>query len=140
MHARLTGHTDIRRLIQTFDDTVQEICRATCKPLKTPTKKLRGKTVPWWSDALTTMRKRTNALRSLYQRTKINNGLMESRSPIRHSEDSISSCHKKGKNTILKETLHCNITDESMEWDIQNRLAKHDRRQIRQLYKNRMEQ
>ena len=57
MHTRLTRHNNIRRFIENFDDTVQETCRATCKPLKTPTKKLWGKTVPWWSDALTTMRK-----------------------------------------------------------------------------------
>jgi len=66
--------------------------------------KFGGKTVPWWPDDLT-MRKRTNALRRLYQRTKNNNDLRDG--PIRHSEDSISSSHKKekqclGRNIALK--------------------------------------
>ena len=64
MHTTLIRN-NIRRFIEKFYDTVQETCRATCKPLKTPTKKLSGKTVPWWPVALTTMRKRTNALRRL---------------------------------------------------------------------------
>ena len=35
--------------------------------------------VPWWTDALKIMRQRTNALRILYQRTKNNNELRDSR-------------------------------------------------------------
>ena len=111
MHTRLTGHTDIRSLIETFDDTVQETCRVTCKPLKTPTKKLRGKT-SLVVDALTTIRKRTNALRRLYRRTKKNNG--EQESPIRHREDNISSSHKKGKTSCKK---HCTATSPTNPWN-----------------------
>jgi len=39
LHTRLTGHNNIRRFIGKFDDTVQETCRATCTPLRAPTKK-----------------------------------------------------------------------------------------------------
>ena len=73
--------------------------------------KFGGKTVPWWPDDLT-MRKRTNALRRLYQRTKNNNDLREG--PIRHSEDSISSSHKKEKMSWKK---HCTETSPTNAWN-----------------------
>jgi len=41
--------------------------------------KPKGRTVPWWTDELTTMRKRTNALRRQFQRTTNNESLRESR-------------------------------------------------------------
>ena len=65
LYTILTRHNNIRLFIAKIDDTVQETCRTTCKPPSNPTKKAKGRTVPWWTDALTTMRKRTNALRRL---------------------------------------------------------------------------
>lgn len=75
---RLKEHNDIRKFMEIFDETIQSTCRATLKnriPLHTPVK---GKTVPWWTDALTIIRKRTNALRRKYQRTLHNEELRES--------------------------------------------------------------
>jgi hypothetical protein len=70
------------------------------------------------------MRKRTKALRRLYQRNKNNNGLRESRRvQYATAKTAYQATIKRKKNIILEETLHCNITDESMEWDIQNRLG-----------------
>jgi len=78
LHTRLTGHNNIRSFIEKFYDTVQETCRATCKRLRTATKKFRVRQfLGGWM--LTAMQKRTNTLRRLYQRTKIKNDLRESR-------------------------------------------------------------
>jgi hypothetical protein len=41
--------------------------------------KAKGKTVPWWTDGLTIMRKKTNALRRRYQRTTSNEAIRVSR-------------------------------------------------------------
>jgi len=38
----------------------------------------KGRAVPWWTDELTTMRKRTNALGRQHQRTTNNENLRES--------------------------------------------------------------
>jgi len=70
------------------------------------------------------MRKRTNALGRLYQRTK-NNYLRESRrDQYTTAKTPYQAAIKNGKTIPWKKILHCNITDESMEWDIQNRLGK----------------
>jgi len=44
-------------------------------------KKITNKSVPWWRDELTVMRKRTNALRR-YQRTRKHEGLKEQRKTV----------------------------------------------------------
>ena len=117
--------------MEKFDDTVQETCRATCKPLKTPTKKLRGKTVACWSDALTTMRKRTNALRRLYQRTKNNNGLRERRR-VQYTTAKTAYQAAIRKEKTLSWKKHCTATSPTNPWNGIYKIAsvKHDRRQL----------
>jgi chromatin segregation and condensation protein Rec8/ScpA/Scc1 (kleisin family) len=66
LYAKLTEQKDIRLFIEKFDQTVQTTCRETCKHLNKPNSKVKGRPVPWWTVALKTMRKRTNALRRLY--------------------------------------------------------------------------
>jgi len=116
LYTILTGKNNIRLFIEKIDDTVQETCRATCKPPSKSTNKVKGRTVPWWTDALTTMRKRRNALRRLYQRIKNNNDLRESRRKQYTTAKTLyQSAIKKEKNNILEKTLHCNITDKPMD-------------------------
>jgi len=79
LHTQLTGQKCIRQLIEKFDETIQTTCREACKNLNKPNLKVKGRSVPWWMDALKIMRKRTNALRKLYQRTKNSNDLSENR-------------------------------------------------------------
>jgi len=62
------------------------------------------------------MRKRTNALRRLYQRTKNNDDLRESRRVQYATWKTPYQATIKKENIILEETLHCKITDESMKW------------------------
>ena len=45
-------------------------------------KKITNKSVPWWTDELTVMRKRTNALRRRDQRTRKHEGLREQRKTV----------------------------------------------------------
>ena len=98
----------------------------------TDQKKLRVKKIPWCSDALTTMRKRTNALRRLYQRTKNNNDLRESsRDQYTTAKTAYQAAIKKGKNNILGEKI-CTATSPTNPWNGIYKIAseKHDRRQI----------
>jgi hypothetical protein len=74
----------------------------TCKPPSNPNKKAKARTVPWWTDSLTIMRTRTNALRRLYQRTKNNNDLRESRrNQYTKAKSEYQSAIKKGKKQYL---------------------------------------
>jgi hypothetical protein len=75
----LKGHKDIGEFIEKFDEIIQLTYKETVKHgnlLHTFTK---GKSDPWWTDALTTLRKRTNALRRRYQRMLNNEEIRENR-------------------------------------------------------------
>ena len=63
------------------------------------------KSVPWWTDALTTLRKRTNALRRRYQRTLNNEELRKNRN-TNTSEGKGSTKRQLGK----KKLAHGNNT------------------------------
>ena len=62
-----------------FKETLDEAIQKTCKRTNAPNTKVKGSTVPWWTDALKTMRKRANALRRRYQRTTGDGELREVR-------------------------------------------------------------
>jgi hypothetical protein len=63
LNARLKGQEDIREFIKKFAETIQLTCKETLKHRNSSHTSTKVKSVPWWTDALTTLRKRTNALR-----------------------------------------------------------------------------
>jgi hypothetical protein len=79
LNAWLKGNNDIEEFIEKFDETIQLTCKETLKHQNLSHTFAKGKSVPWWTDALTTLRKRTNALRRKYQRTPNNEELRENR-------------------------------------------------------------
>jgi len=70
---------DVESLLDSFTEAMQTACREAFKIINTQNKTKQKKSVPWWTDSLTIMRKRINALRRLYQRTRNNEKLRESR-------------------------------------------------------------
>ena len=62
-----------------FTEAMQTACRAAFKIINTKCKTKEKKSVPWWTDSLTIMRKRINALRRLHKRTRNNEELRKSR-------------------------------------------------------------
>jgi hypothetical protein len=78
--------------------------------------------VPWWTEELTLMRKRTNALRRRFQRTTNNEVLMERRKNQYHKEKS------KYKATITREQTKswkefCTLTSDTNPWSAVYKLA-----------------
>jgi hypothetical protein len=67
LYAQLKGQKGIREFTEKFDETIQLTCKATLKHLNLPHTFAKGKSVPWWTDAFTILRKRTNALSRRYQ-------------------------------------------------------------------------
>ena len=61
--------TDIGQFTIKLEEVIQTTCSEICKP---PNTEVKGKTIPWWTESLTIM-KRTNALRRQYQRTTMRN-------------------------------------------------------------------
>jgi len=60
---------DLVRLVYSFTGTMQTACREAFK-INRQSKTKQKKSVPCWTDSLTIMRKRINALRRLHQRER----------------------------------------------------------------------
>ena len=67
---RATKELDIEKSVKEFCEILEVACRNSFQTLRVTKTALTHKTVPWWSDELTIMRKRLNALRRRYQRTR----------------------------------------------------------------------
>ena len=111
-----------RSFVDTFTETLQTPCRKTFKTLSTENKIKKKKSVPWWTDNLTTMRKKTNALRRLYKRTRNNEELRESR------KQKYFEARKKYQFEITKEKFNSwreyyNMTSSSNPWSQVYKLA-----------------
>ena len=111
---------DLERLVDSFTEAMQTACRAAFKIINTQSK-TQKKSVPWWTDSLTIMRKRINALR-LHQRTRNNEELRESRKH-KYLEEK-----KKYQYEIRKEKLnswkeYCNVAASLNPWSHAYKLA-----------------
>ena len=98
---------DLQQQVGSFSG-VQSVCWRTIQNT-TARKKKNNKSVPWWTDSLTLMRKRVNACRRLYQRTKDDEKLRESR------KRKYNEAKGKYQAGIKKENLnswkeYCNVT------------------------------
>ena len=80
------------------------------------------KTVPWWSSDLTVLRKKTNALRRLYQRTINDEALREKRKTHYYEcRATYSATIKQAKIRSWKD--YCNTTNDNNPWNAVYKLA-----------------
>jgi hypothetical protein len=76
---KITTEEDLEQNIDLFAEAVQSACRRTYQNTTTREKTSKKKSVPWWTDNLTVMRKKLNASRRLFQRTRNDEVLRENR-------------------------------------------------------------
>jgi len=76
LSSQAKDYTDIGQFTIKLEEVIQITCSEICKP---PNTEVKGKTIPWWTESLKIMRKRTNALRRRYRRTTNNEELRENR-------------------------------------------------------------
>ena len=76
LFAHIAEEADIEKSIEEFHVFLKTVCDKTYRKPRT-TKKRSHKSVPWWTEELTILRKRTNALRQRHQRTRNNDDLRE---------------------------------------------------------------
>lgn len=80
------------------------------------------KSVPWWSEELTVLRERTNALRRLYQRTKNNEEIRNRRkTQYLQSKSTYAATIKREKRNLFK--VFCNISKVTNPWGVIYNLA-----------------
>jgi hypothetical protein len=122
LSARLKGQQDIREFIKKFEETIQLTCKETLKHRNSSHTLTKGKSVPWWTDALTTLRKRTNALRRKYQRTLNDEELRENRrKQYFEGKKKYQAAIRNEKINSWKE--YCNATSLNNPWNAVYKLA-----------------
>jgi hypothetical protein len=75
----MSDETDIEKLIEEFHEVLKLACSKSFRTQQASKKAMSNKSVSWWTEELTIMRKRLNAQRRRYQRTINNEELREQR-------------------------------------------------------------
>jgi len=75
----LTLELDIEKVVGKYQDSLVAANKNSFKIRQQRHKTIEHKSVSWWTEELTTMRKKINAMRRRYQRTRLDNNLRESR-------------------------------------------------------------
>lgn len=112
---KVRNHSNLKHIIDIYYNSIKEACNETFKINRGNKRKIRGKSVPWWTPELTVMRKRVNALRRRYQRTYNNEQLREVRRNL------YMDGNKQYQTKINTEKLKswkefCSATDGSNPW------------------------
>ena len=117
----ITLEEDLEQNVELFTEAVQSACRRTFQN-STTQKNSKKKSVPWWTDNLTLLRKRVNACRRLYQRTKNDEVLREKRKGKYAEERRMyQAIIKKEKLNSWKE--YCNVEASINPWSQVYKLA-----------------
>jgi len=76
---RVFEEIDIETLIEEFHEVLKLACIKSFRAHRASNRATSNKSVPWWTAELTIMKKRLNALRRRYQRTRNNENLRQQR-------------------------------------------------------------
>jgi hypothetical protein len=113
---------DIETAVEKLHTAITTACDKTFKTQRNTNKMTKQKLVPWWTADLTIKRKRLNALRRRYQRTKNDEDLREQRKSKYFEEK------KEYQITIKKEKIqswkdYCNLTTHTNPWNAIYKIA-----------------
>ena len=127
LYKLITRDTEIEKQIDDFSRAVKTACETPFKRNRATMTSHNHKSIPWWTQELTAMRKRTNALRRKYQRAR-HNAEMREALKTRYSEEKAryATTIKREKTRSWKE--YCNLTNSANPWNEVYRLAAGKRR------------
>ena len=112
---------DLEQQVDKFAEAIQSACNRTFQTTNTGKKNRTKKSVPWWTESLTIMRKRVNAHRRLYQRTRNDEEHRERRKQTYVEEKKYQAEIKKEKFNSWKE--YCNVEASTNPWSQVYKLA-----------------
>jgi len=122
LSTKTTTENNLEQHIEFISEEIQSACYGTFRKTTTRKKNNNKKTVPWWTDNLTIMRKRVNAYRRVFQRTKHNEILREDRKKnYGEAKRTYETEIKKEKLNSCKE--YCNVTASTNPWSQVYKLA-----------------
>ena len=112
---------DMENAVGKLQMAIITACDKTFKTQSNINKTTKYKSVPWWTADLTIQRKRLNALRRCYQRTKNDEGLREQcKNKYFEERKDYQRTIKKEKNSIVEKLLQFDNTYKPLECNIQN--------------------
>jgi len=122
LNTLITRDNEIEKQIDEFSRAVKTACETSFKRNRAPKTSQNHKSIPWWTQELTAMRKRTNALRRKYQRARHNAETREA-FKTRYLEEKAryAATIKREKTRSWKE--YCNLTNSANPWNEVYRLA-----------------
>ena len=113
---------NLEQYIDLIEETIKTACRKSFPHSVTHKKNNNHKSVPWWKVELTVMRKRVNANRRLYQRTKNDETLRERRKEVYlQLRREYKTELKKARTSSWKE--YCNVAASINPWSQVYKLA-----------------
>ena len=116
---RAFEETDIENLIEEFHEILKLACSKSFRTHRASKRTTSNKSVPWWAEELTVMRKRLNALRRRYQRTRNNVDLRQQRkTQYLEGKARYAATIKKEKNQFMEGILQHDIICHSLERSI----------------------
>jgi hypothetical protein len=114
--AYLSKDMDIERTIEKLHEILKTACNKSFRTQRAVKKATVNKSVPWWTEELTIMRKRTNALRQRYQRMGNNEQLRElCKTQYLEGKAKYAATIKNEKTRSWKE--YCNMTSSAKPWN-----------------------
>jgi hypothetical protein len=124
--AHIAEEAENEKSIEEFHVILKTACDKTYKKPRT-TKKTSRKSVPWWTEELTILRKRTNALRRRHQITRNNDDLRERRK-LQYLESKAQYAVTIKREKIRSWKEYCNIMTAANPWNKIYKLAAGKRR------------
>lgn len=105
-----------------YNTAIENACKKSFYTSGSRTGAIKGKSVPWWTDELTSKRKMVNALRRSYQRTRNNVQLREERRLVYYTE---KKRYMKSINTEKTKSWkeYCTIAEGSNPWSAVYKMA-----------------
>lgn len=114
--------TNTETLITEFETVLETSCNKAFKTQSHLNNRNNRKSVPWWTPALTAMRKKTNALRRVYQRTRGSEQVRElRRQQYCKVKKEYSTAIQKAKTQSWKQ--YCSLTPTNNPWNAVYKLA-----------------
>ena len=127
LSARIAEKTDIENSTEEFHVILKAACNKTYRKHRTSMKTTTHKSVPCWTEELTILRKRTNALRRRHQRTRNNDELRERRK-VQYLEGKAQYAATIKREKLRSWKEYCNITTAANPWNEVYKLAAGKRR------------
>ena len=122
LHTLITRDNEIEKQIDEFSMAVKTACETSLKRNRDPNTSQNHKFIPWWTQELTAMRKRTNALRRKYQRARHNAETREA-FKTRYLEEKARYAATIKREKIRSWKEYCNLTNSANTWNEVYKLA-----------------